>query len=319
MTLSDLGKGKQIVKGDNQPSAERYFIHELYAFREVLSQEEKKALTLESFFTTRLLPFVQVKKGDTELLQQGYRAFLTSDRLTNYCNTHNINRENISMSQAWSIFHVLMGEEVWNEIEAQLTDDSIEKREFQSARKLAELHHTAEGVFVEKVSTLSETEIKQLGVIILIDKIQSYWERMPNNFVLLHGKQIHPELQETLQIQSDIDYFANNDVIHINTLINSFQNSDFPEKIKEIFLSLLERVYPLLLRRTECNTVEEIRDHSEEAIENIIAMIHKNPQKAREIIHAARLRLASNRLIENGSLENNGVMAERRKSLKETA
>ncbi len=260
-----------------------------------------------------------MKKGDTELLQQGYRGFLTSDRLTNYCNTHNINRENISMGQAWSIFHVLMGEEVWDKIEGKLEEDSPEKRKFQSARKLAELHHAAEGVFIEKVDKLSDDEIKQLGVIILIDKIQSFWERMPNNFVLLHGKQIHPELQKKLQIQPHIDYFANNDVIHINTLINSFQNSNFPTKAKEIFLPLLESVYPLLLRRTERNTVDEIRSSATEEIETIISMIHENPQKARKIIHAARLRLAMNRLIENGSLENNGVTAERRKSLKETA
>lgn len=162
MTLSDLGKGRQIVEGDNQPSAERYFIHELYAFREILSQEEKKTLTLESFFTEKLLPFVQDKKGDTGLLEKGYQAFLTSDRLTNYCNTHNINRENISMSQAWSIFHVLMGEEVWDKIEGKLEEDSPEKREFQSARKLAKLHHAMEGVYQEEVNELSPAEVKQL-------------------------------------------------------------------------------------------------------------------------------------------------------------
>ncbi len=187
MTLSDLGKGKQIVEGDNQPSAERYFIYWLYAFRKVLSQEEKKALTLERFFTEKLLPFVQGKKGDTELLEQGYKEFLESERLTTYCTSHDIGINNISMSQAWSIFHVLMGEEVWDEIENQLIDNSPEKREFQSARKLAELHHAAEGVFIEKVGKLSNEEIKQLGVIILIDKIESYRSRMRSNIIPIHG------------------------------------------------------------------------------------------------------------------------------------
>ena len=234
MTLSDLGKGKQIIEGDNPLSAERYFIYWLYAFREVLSQEEKKNLTLESFFTDKLLPFVENKKGNTELLKQGYGTFLASDRLTNYCRDHDIDINNLSMSQAWSIFHVLMGEEVWDKIEAQLTDNSPEKGVFQSARKLAELHHAAEGVFIEKVEGLSDDEIKQLGVIILIDKIQSYWERMPNNVVLLHGKKINEKLRKKLHIANGVDYIGNVDILHINHLINLFQDTRFDQRTQTI-------------------------------------------------------------------------------------
>lgn len=217
-------------------------------------------MSLQRFFQEKLIPFVHDKGENTERLEQGYRKFLESDRLRTYCESHKIDINAISMSQAWSIFHVLMGEEVWNEIETTLENDSHEKSEFQSARKLAELHHSAEGVFIEKVRGLSESENKQLGVIILIDKIESYRGRMKSNIIPIHGKNITEELRTQWELDEHGHYVANTDLVHINSLITLFQTSQFPEKVKKIFLSRLWEIYPHLLRRTKVVESTKVAD-----------------------------------------------------------
>lgn len=172
--LTDIGKYGNHIFQENSNTALRW----LYLFDTVFTPEQKNK-TLSEFIEWDLIRWLAKKDIfiDKAHIKSYFDTLHSEQIFEEYKNDYAIDYKNITLAQAWSLYHVLSGEGIWQKL-AHTYPHIIQSTHIDLAR----LHHLSEWIHLKKRDDMLENDIrnekaKLITSMILIDKVQAFRSR----------------------------------------------------------------------------------------------------------------------------------------------